>query len=461
MSAHATNINRDAPGEGPEPTLQSTGTKAPLVITYRRTADLNPYSGNARTHSRAQKRKLAKSIRSFGFVNPILIDSTDTIIAGHARFAAALLLKLEQVPTIRLEALTPDQVRAYVIADNRLAEDAGWDEQILKVELQALVLNDHIDISLTGFEISEIDIRIGENAVEHDLADDLPEEQAQVVTRIGDIWKLREHRTICGDARAAAAFETLMNGRQAALTFCDIPYNLKIEGNVSGKGVVKHSNFAMATGEMSEAEFTQFMEITFGHLAHHSTNGSVHFICMDWRHLRELLDAGSSIYSDLLNMCVWVKDNGGQGSLYRSQHELIFVFRNGKGKHQNNIQLGRFGRYRTNVWKYPGVRGLSQQQGEEGNLLALHPTVKPVALIADAILDCSVPGDLVLDSFLGSGSTLIAAERVRRTCYGMEIEPRYVDTAVRRWQTYTGENALHAATGQTFTELSIETSHHG
>jgi hypothetical protein len=449
-SACAANTNSDAPKA--EQTLGSSGPRMPLVVKYRRPEELIPYSGNARIHSRSQIRKMVKSMRSFGFVNPILIDSTDTVICGHGRLAAALELKLKLVPTIRLESLTPDQIRAYVIADNRLAEDASWDEQILKVELQALVLNDHIDISLTGFEISQIDVRIGENAVEHDLADDLPEAQVQVITRIGDIWKLRDHRALCGNALAEGDFENLMNGSKAELVFSDPPFNCPIVGNVSGKGIVKHSNFAMAIGEMSVAEFTQFLIVVLRHLARHSSNGSVHFICMDWRHQRELLDAGSSIYSDLLNMCVWVKDNGGQGSFYRSQHELVFVFRNGKGKHQNNIQLGRFGRYRTNVWKYPGVRGLSQQQGEEGNLLALHPTVKPVALVADAILDCSVPGDLVLDSFLGSGSTLIAAERVRRTCYGMELEPRYVDT---------GENAVHAVTGQTFTELTIERGHHG
>jgi hypothetical protein len=227
-----------------------------------------------------------------------------------------------------------------------------------------------------------------------------------------------------------------------------------IDGNVSGKGAVKHGAFAMAAGEMSPEEFTQFLESSLGMLAMHSANGAVHFVCMDWRHMGEMLAAGTKVYDTLLNLCIWVKNNGGQGSFYRSRHELVFVFRNGKGRYRNNIQLGQFGRYRSNVWEYPAVRGLSQQQDDEGNLLALHPTVKPVAMVADAILDCSARGDLVLDGFVGSGSTLIAAERVGRICYGVELDPKYVDVAVRRWQRYSGQEAVHALSGRRFDEAS-------
>ena len=246
-----------------------------------------------------------------------------------------------------------------------------------------------------------------------------------------------------------------MGGKTANLVFIDPPYNVSIEGHVSGLGAVCHREFPMASGEMSEAEFTRFLSTTFEQLCAFSRPGSMHYICMDWRHLREFLGAGAKTYGDLLNLCVWVKSNGGMGSLYRSQHELIGVFKNGKARHRNNVELGRHGRNRTNVWTYPGVTGFGRQN-EEGILLSLHPTVKPVALVADAILDCSRRGDLVLDAFLGSGTTLIAAERTGRTCYGIELDPLYVDTIIRRWQAYAGEIARHAVSGQSFAELTEE-----
>jgi DNA modification methylase len=242
---------------------------------------------------------------------------------------------------------------------------------------------------------------------------------------------------------------------RAGIVFCDPPYNVKIDGHVTGNGSIRHREFAMASGEMNEAEFVAFLTTCLRLLARHSLSGSVHFICMDWRHMKELLAAGGQVYDSLLNLCVWAKNCGGMGSLYRSRHELVFVFRHGKESHRNNVQLGKFGRNRTNVWEYPGVNTFSKT-GEEGNLLSLHPTVKPVALVADALLDCSARGEIVLDGFLGSGSTLMAAERVGRICYGIEIEPLYVDVAIRRWQRYTGEQAIHVSTGKTFDQLSSE-----
>jgi DNA modification methylase len=244
-----------------------------------------------------------------------------------------------------------------------------------------------------------------------------------------------------------------MAGRRAELVFVDPPYNVAIDRHASGNGSFRHREFAMAAGEMNEAEFVAFLTTSLRLLSRHSTSDAVHFICMDWRHLRELLAAGRQIYDALLNLCVWVKDNGGMGSFYRSRHELVFVFKNGKGRHRNNVKLGQYGRNRTNVWEYPGVNTLSRQN-EEGNLLALHPTVKPVALVADALLDCSARGDIVLDSFLGSGSTLIAAERVGRVCHGIEIDPLYVDVAIRRWQRHAGDRAIHAATGRPFDDIA-------
>ena len=245
-----------------------------------------------------------------------------------------------------------------------------------------------------------------------------------------------------------------METKRADVVFADPPYNVKIEGNVCGKGAIHHREFAMAAGEMTEAEFLDFLSQAFAHLERYSRKGSVHFICMDWRHAEEVLLAGKKAYNTLLNLCVWTKDNGGMGSFYRSQHELIFVFRKGKERHRNNVQLGKFTRNRTNVWPYPGVNTLSKA-GSEGNLLALHPTVKPVAMIADAILDCSARGDIVLDNFSGVGSTILAAEKVGRVCYAIEIDPLYVDSAVKRWELQTGEKAVCAVTGKHFDPLAV------
>jgi DNA modification methylase len=431
-----------------------------LVIVYRSIGSLSPNPNNARTHSKHQVRQIADSIESRGFTNPILLDRSNTIIAGHGRVEAAKLLGMNEVPTIRLDTLTSDQVRAYVIADNRLAENAEWDKSILAIELQHLLTIDDFDIRLTGFEVPEIDLVLHGKSVEADETDVVEIAQGPPVTCPGDLWQLGKHRVFCGSALQESAFVALLANRRADVVFTDPPYNVEIDGNVCGKGSLHHREFAMAAGEMSEEQFIAFLTTTFRLLHRFSRPGSVHFICMDWRHIRELIDAGRQVYDEMLNLCIWAKNNGGMGSFYRSQHELVFVFRNGQTRHRNNIQLGRFGRNRTNVWEYPGANTLSKNGGE-GNLLALHPTVKPVALVADALLDCSARGDLVLDSFLGSGTTLMAAERVGRICHGIEIDPLYVDTSVRRWQTYTGDVAVNQHNGKTFRELAAlkEISH--
>ena len=431
-----------------------------LAVTYRKISELTRYAKNARTHSQLQIRKIAESIRVFGFTNPVLIDRDDSIVAGHGRVSAAALIGLTEVPTIRLENLTRSQVRAYVIADNRLAEKAGWDNEILKIELQNIVLDGEIDVSLTGFEMAEIDILIGTPAEDPDDTQ-LPSPAERAISVPGDLWLLGKHRILCGDARNPKVWSALMEDRRAAMAFADPPYNVVIDGNVSGKGAIKHKDFAMAVGEMSSEEFTQFLRVSLKNLSGHCRDGAVNFVCMDWRHMGELQEAARSVYGSLLNVCVWVKNNGGLGSFYRSRHELIYVYRCGKMTHRNNVQLGKFGRYRTNVWEYPAVRALEQQQDSEGNLLSLHPTVKPVALIADSILDCTARGELVLDSFLGSGSTLIAAERTGRVCCGIEIEPKFVDVAIQRWQEITGEPAIHAASGMSFHERKLKELVHG
>jgi DNA modification methylase len=428
-----------------------------LSIAYRHVDALRPFERNARTHSKRQIHQIADSIKAFGFTNPVLINPDATIVAGHGRVLAAKQIGMSQVPTICLSELTPDQIRAYVIADNRLAEVAGWDESILKIELQHLLtLEGLLDVTVTGFDIPEIDFMIQGDESKSDPDDYIEDHfRGSPVSRRGDLWILRKHRLLCGSAIEESSYKVLMGSHRANAVFIDPPYNVPIDGHVTGKGAIRHREFAMAAGEMSKHEFTSFLESSLGLLARYSQTGSVHYVCMDWRHMGELMAAGDRAYSELLNLCIWSKDRGGMGSFYRSQHELVFVFKNGKGTHRNNVQLGKYGRNRTNVWQYPSVNTFSKQ-GDEGNLLALHPTVKPIALVADALLDSSARGQIVLDAFLGSGTTLMAAERVGRVCHGMELDPLYVDTAIRRWQRYTGDTAVHCETGETFNELEVK-----
>jgi DNA modification methylase len=428
-----------------------------LLITYQPVSTLNSNPANSRTHSKHQIRQISDSIKAFGFTNPLLLDKNGMVVAGHGRLEAAKLLDIPLVPTIRLEDLSPDQVRAYAIADNRLAEKAGWDESILAIELQHLLtIDSEFDVTVTGFEIPEIDLLLLGNH-KPDPDDDFElSDASRTISQLGSLWQLGRHRILCANSIEQNSFSKLLVTKRANVVFVDPPYNLVIDGHVSGNGSIRHREFEMASGEMSEFEFISFLTASLRLLSRYSVGGSVHFVCMDWRHMAELIAAGREVYESLLNLCVWAKNTGGMGSLYRSRHELVFVFSNGKAKRQNNVQLGRFGRNRTNVWEYPSINTLSKS-GEEGNLLALHPTVKPVALIADALLDCSARGDLVLDAFLGSGSTLMAAERTGRSCCGIEIDPMYVDTAIRRWQRYTGDHAIETITGKRFDEITNET----
>lgn len=419
-----------------------------LAIAYRSLSDLKPYARNARTHSRAQIKQIADSIQRFGFANPILIDDDDQIIAGHGRAGAAKLLGLDEVPTVRLSHLSPTERRAFILADNRLAEKAGWDREILAIELQGLIDLD-FEVELTGFGTAEVDLILEEAEDAKREAsgpeDDIPD-PGPAVSRPGDLWILGAHRLLCGDAREAGSYDRVLDGATAQFVFTDPPYNVRIPGHVSGHGQIRHQDFAMGCGEMSEEEFTQFLATVFGHLASHTTEGSIHQICIDWRHLREMLAAGHQVYSELKNLCVWNKSNAGLGSFYRSKHELIFVWKSGAAPHINNFELGQHGRTRTNVWDYPGATAMHSGRLEE---LALHPTVKPVAMVADAIKDCSKRGALVLDPFCGSGTILIAAERTGRKARALEIDPSYVDVAVRRWQTYAGKTA-RLPNGQSF-----------
>jgi DNA modification methylase len=418
--------------------------------------------GNPRLHRPLQIKQIARSIQTFGFVVPILIDRNDTIIAGHGRWQAARQLGMKDVPVIKLEKLSETQVAAFRIADNRLAETSDWDDAILAETLEALADSElEFDLDVIGFSMAEIDLRI-EAAVGTDTQDPLdqiPDPPAPAaVSKVADLWRLGDHLLLCGDALSAMSYARLMAGLRADIVFTDPPYNKRIHGEVSGNGKIKHREFVMGSGELTPDEFVCFLEKSCGLMARHSVDGAIHFLCMDWAHTYEMLRAGQRTYSELKNICVWVKNNGGLGSLYRSRHELVFVFKTGTGKHRNNVELGRHGRNRTNVWEYPAVHGFGRS-GDEGNLLELHPTVKPVRLIAEALLDCSARGDLVLDPFLGSGSTLMAAERTGRICRAIELDPLYVDVAIRRWQSYTGDVALHADTGVRFDDQVEEVSH--
>lgn len=432
---------------GRSPKTAAAARVGELSVTYVPVAKLRPYSRNARTHTKHQIRQIANSIAQFGFTNPVLIDRDNRIIAGHGRVEAAKLLGMKIVPVIRLEGLSQDQIRAYVVADNRLAENAGWDTSILAIELQHLLTLDgaDFDVTITGFEVPEIDGILEQATPDTDPVDNIPESDPDhpPITKPGDCWLLDKHRLVCGDALHDDTYKALLGNARAAVVVADVPYNVKIDGHATGKGSFRHREFAMASGEMTDVEYTSFLNATLQLQARYSAESSVNYTCIDWRHVGHLIAAGKQNYHEFLNLCVWVKDMGGMGSFYRSQHELVLVFRKGKRANRNNIQLGRFGRNRTNVWHYPGIHTQSRQGGE-GNLLALHPTVKPIAMVADALLDCTARGEIVLDPFLGSGTTLMAAEKVGRICCGIEIDPRYVDVAVRRWQTYTGESAINA-----------------
>ena len=432
-----------------------------LTIVYRRIDTLKPDPANPRRHTKRQIRQIADSIKTFDFNVPILIDREDKVVAGHGRLLACSLLGITEVPTLCLDHLTAAQARAFMIADNRLTEIGTWDDRLLAEQLRGLSLSGlDFNIEVTGFEMGEIDLRIAslEEPPERDddPADVMPEVSAgPALSKNGDLWVLGNHRLLCGSALETGAFAALMGEEQAAMGFTDPPYNVPIEGHASGLGAIHHRPFPMASGEMDSTEFIAFLGEAFRNLAAFTVEGSIHFVCMDWRHVEELLTAGRAAYGELKNLCVWVKDNAGMGSLYRSQHELVFVFKHGRNGHRNNVQLGRFGRNRSNVWHYPGANSFARC-GKEGNLLALHPTVKPVAMVGDAILDCSARGDIVLDAFLGSGTTLIAAARTGRRCCGLELDPAYVDTIIRRWQKLTGGSARHDASGRSFDDLVRE-----
>lgn len=413
--------------------------------------ELKRNNRSPRRHPEKQIAMLARSMDTFGFLFPCLLDEENGLLSGEARVSAAKRLGMTTIPIIRVQHLTEAQKRAFIIADNKLAEMGSWDRDVLRGELEFLTeLAIDFDFSVIGFETAEIDI-ILESAADDIKDDAVPQfdSNARAVSRIGDLWDAGLHRILCGDALASTSYQALLADERARLVITDPPYNVPIAGHVGGSGAIHHREFPMASGEMSPEKFKAFLVIATTHMANCSTDGSLHYLFMDWRHTSEIIAAGNSAYSELKNICVWRKTNAGMGSLYRSQHEFVFVFKNGNAAHINNVNLGVHGRNRSNVWDYSGINSFGKHRDE---LLAMHPTVKPVALIADVIKDASARGDLILDPFGGSGSTVIAAEKTKRRAAVMEIDPLYVDAMVRRWQSFTGKTAVCAQTGATFVE---------
>jgi len=430
-----------------------TRDESKIEVQFLSISELKTYLNNPKEHPEKQIQQLKNSIQKFDFINPIIVDENNEIIAGHGRLEAAKQLGLKVVPVIRVEHLSKAEIRAYRIADNQLTLNSSHDPNLLKIELSEITAMDaDLDLEITGLEMAQIDLIMDDSfGPEHDPADDIPEpDDEPSITRLGDIYQMGGHLLICGNALEATAYDVLLNEERAHAVFADAPYNVKINGHVGGNGKIQHREFANASGEMNRTEFTAFLTTAFKLLADYSVDGSVHFQCMDWRHQSEILQASDEAYNKLLNLCIWNKNNGGMGSLYRSKHELVYVFKSGTKPHINNVALGAHGRYRTNVWDYVGVNSFGKNQSD----LEMHPTVKPIAMVADAIKDVTKRGQLVLDPFAGSGTTLIACEKTGRVARCIELDPKYCDVIIRRWQKLTGNNAIHLESGNTFNAMN-------
>ena len=430
-----------------------------LSMAYRPIETVQPNPRDARVYGSTERRRIAKAVEKFG-VMPMFVTQQNVLLSGNVWLEAAHAVGFREVPVIVADHLSPAEAEAFMLAQVRLVERGEWDEQKLGELLRDLTVQGlDLDVTLTGFDVAEIDLKIAALDGLSDAPDpaDEPAPAGPSVTRARDLWVLGGHRLYCGNSLERASYEALMGDERANIGVTDAPFNVPIAGHVSGQGAVVHREFAMASGEMTEAQFTAFLVSGLSFMAEFSVPGSLHYAAMDWRHMHEMIVAGRKAFDELVNLCVWQKHNAGMGSLYRSQHELFFVFKHGREAHRNNVQLGRYGRSRTNCWSYPGANTFGRSS-DEGNLLHLHPTVKPVALIADILLDASARGDIVLDPFMGSGSTIIADEKVGRRARGIELDPLYVDAAVRRWERWTGEAARLEGDGRTFAEVAAERS---
>lgn len=426
------------------------GKTTPKYITVDLT-DLKPYEQNVKKHPKWQIKQIAESIEHFQCINPLIISDSFEIIAGHGRYEAAKHLGLSKVPAILVNHLSEAEIKAYRIADNKLNMSTGFDLELLTIELNEIQdLDLDFDLQLTGHFTGELDVILNPTEELEDASlEEIPEAPENPITKLGDLWLLGNHRLYCGNSLEKESYETLMGGEKAHAIFTDPPFNVAISGHVCGSGKIKHEEFAMASGEMSEDEFKKFLSDFLEQCVDFSHDGSLHYICMDWRSIDLLMTLCRSHYRDIKNVVIWNKSNGGMGSMYRSKHEMIVVCKNGTATHTNNVQLGKHGRYRSNVWDYPGVNSFSRS-----NDLKLHPTVKPTAMVADAVMDCTHLNDIVLDPFAGSGSTLLACEKTGRKARCIELEPKYCDVIIKRWQEQSGQEAIHAADEQSFNHKS-------
>lgn len=428
--------------ESPAP---ARGSNQPFAVEIVPVSALT-VSDSCRVFSAADRRKARAIARRFKIEQPLVITDDSEVVIGEVLLIAAQEAGIETVPVIRLKAISPLEAKALSIAYQKLG-DLGLSDRA-KIGEYILQFEATLDLEATdlGFEVAEIDLMIGEPESEEE--DEVPRLDAVPVSEAGDLWTLGQHRLVHGNALDPRVYDQLLDGAKAHAVFTDPPYGCRIDGFVAGKG--RHREFVMASGEMSEAELSELFTGFNRNLIPHLAPGAVVYEAIDWRSLHLLMDATRPILGPLVNLAVWSKDRAGQGSFLRSQHELILIFKT-RGRMRNNVQLGRFGRNRSNIWTYPAAV-TSAKGSEEGNILAEHPTPKPVRMIADALLDTTRRGDLVIDPFVGSGSTIIACERVGRRARAIELDARYVDLSIRRWQAWTGENAVHASTGETFDE---------
>lgn len=446
MAKHCAPVTRVGGKVSPRRTNQT------IAIEYVAVGSLKPDPRPQRKHSQRQLASLIGAIERFDVVRPILVTDDNVVLDGNAVLEAAKRLGHDTIPVIRIDGYTPNELRALQMSLNRIGEHAQWDEAVLRADFIALLADPDIEFSLdfTGFDQVFVDrVTLADDV--GTPQDDVPEPDGGApVTRLGDVWICGHHRIVCGDSRDGAVYVLLLAGGRVRLILTDPPYNVRISGNVSGLGKVQHGEFAMASGEMTRAEFIEFQRQVFDHCKQHGVDGALLYAFIDGRHVADQIAAGEAVFGELKQLVVWAKDNAGMGTFYRSQHELLTIWKLGDAPNVNTFGLGSNGRYRSNVWNYPGCASLGAGRAEA---LSFHPTVKPLPMIVDAILDVTHQGEIVLDPFGGSGTTLIAAERTGRIARLIEIDPKYVDVTLRRFIAETGEEPTLAETGEAFSEV--------
>lgn len=420
-----------------------------LKIEWHAIDELMPAARRIRKCNPDQVERAITSIRTYGFISPVTIRRM-VVVDGHVRIAAARELGMEAIPCIDVGHLGKEQARMLSISLNRLSELGEWDLPELRLELTDLEIAD-VDLTPTFFTDQELDIILSDEPEQEQAEEAIPEPPSRPVTQEGYLWLCGDrHRVLCGNALNPENFATLLGGQLAHAVLTDAPYNVKIAGNVSGNGKTKHGEFAFASGEMKPDEFREFLRVAHQNCADNLEVGGVVYSFMDWRSIDTLMAACRDAGLGHINTAVWYKGSGGMGGFLRSAHEFCGVFCKGDKPRLNNVALGKFGRDRTNVWVYPGA---NRPGSSSGQVLKDHPTPKNLEMCADAILDVTARGDIVLDPFLGSGTTLVASEQTGRCCYGIELDPSYTDVCIRRWQEATGMEAVLASTGETFNAL--------